>query len=44
LLIDKPEILATACPLCKKTFTAHAAKNDVKVMDISELVYNSLPR
>ncbi|MCK9499218.1 MAG: (Fe-S)-binding protein [Bacteroidales bacterium] len=32
---SKPDILATACPLCKKSFT-HAYKG--KVMDIAEIV------
>ena len=34
-----PEILATACPLCKKTF---AKSNQVKVQDIAEIVYNAI--
>jgi len=37
---NKPEILATACPLCKKTFAKHA---EIEVRDISELVYSSMP-
>jgi Fe-S oxidoreductase len=35
LTISKPDLLATACPLCKKTF---AYKSDTKVMDIAEIV------
>ena len=35
LTIGKPDILATACPLCKKTLSN---ASDTKVMDISELV------
>ncbi|HLN21977.1 MAG TPA: (Fe-S)-binding protein [Bacteroidales bacterium] len=34
-----PDILATACPLCKKTF---AMASDIKVADIAELVADSL--
>ncbi|MCK9219382.1 MAG: (Fe-S)-binding protein [Bacteroidales bacterium] len=41
LLENKPEILATACPLCKKTFATHAS---IPVMDIAELVYQSIPK
>jgi Fe-S oxidoreductase len=36
----KPEILVTACPLCKKTFAKHSP---VKVMDIAELVMEAIP-
>ncbi|HOZ29394.1 MAG TPA: (Fe-S)-binding protein [Bacteroidales bacterium] len=36
---SKPEILATACPLCKKSFV-HG--NKAKVMDIAEIVANNL--
>lgn len=35
-----PEVLATACPLCKKTFTKHT---NVEVLDIAEMVYNAIP-
>lgn len=34
----KPDILATACPMCKKTFTRHRG---IKVLDISEIVISS---
>jgi Fe-S oxidoreductase len=34
-----PDILVTACPLCKKTFNAGS---DTPVMDIAELVAESL--
>jgi len=34
-----PDVLATACPLCKKTF---ASVSDTKVADISELVAEAL--
>ena len=40
LLESAPEILATACPLCKKTF---AKFSPVEVKDIAELVYDSIP-
>jgi Fe-S oxidoreductase len=36
-----PEILVTACPLCKKTF---AKLSPVKVMDIAELVMEAIPK
>ena len=36
-----PEILATACPMCKKTFSRN---RQIRVMDISELVLISLRR
>ncbi len=39
LTSDNPDILATACPLCKKSFTY---KSSVKVMDIAEIVANSI--
>jgi Fe-S oxidoreductase len=35
----KPDILATACPMCKKTFTRH---RKIKVLDISEIITNSI--
>lgn len=38
-LTYKPDILATACPLCKKTFSK---RNDVSVYDLSEIVSLSL--
>ncbi len=34
----KPDILATACPMCKKTF---ARNRNIKVLDISEIVVDS---
>ena len=37
---NNPEILATACPLCKKTLSRDCP---VEVMDIAELVYAALP-
>jgi len=40
LLKDEPDILATACPLCKKTF---AKQSKVKVMDLAELIHASIP-
>jgi len=40
LLKDKPDILATACPLCKKTF---AKQSTVKVMDLAELINAAIP-
>ncbi len=39
ILKDKPDILATACPLCKKTF---AKQSTVKVMDLAELIHDSI--
>ena len=36
---DNPDILATACPLCKKTFSS---ATDTKVADISEIVAGAL--
>ena len=39
LTINNPDILATACPLCKKTF---ASATTTKVADISEIVAESL--
>ncbi len=35
----KPEVLATACPLCKKTF---AKSRELPVMDIAEIVYMAI--
>ena len=40
LLESKPDVLATACPLCKKTF---AKQSEVPVMDIAELIRQSIP-
>jgi Fe-S oxidoreductase len=39
LTAAKPDILATACPLCKKTF---AAVSDTRVADIAELTAEAL--
>ncbi len=39
LLINKPDVLATSCPLCKKTF---AKFSDTPVKDIAELVAESV--
>jgi Fe-S oxidoreductase len=36
---DNPDILATACPLCKKTFSA---VTETRVADISEIVAEAL--
>jgi Fe-S oxidoreductase len=41
LTANHPEVLATACPLCKKTFAKHAG---IEVMDIAEMVYSAIPR
>ena len=41
LLQAQPDVLATACPLCKKTLEK---QSPVAVKDIAELVYESLPR
>ncbi|MCK3685711.1 (Fe-S)-binding protein [Maribellus sp. YY47] len=35
----RPDVLATACPMCKKTFSRHP---NLKVLDISEAVANAL--
>ncbi|HPF52499.1 MAG TPA: (Fe-S)-binding protein [Draconibacterium sp.] len=35
----QPDVLATACPMCKKTFSRHPG---LKVQDISEMVVNAL--
>jgi Fe-S oxidoreductase len=40
LLKEEPELLVTACPLCKKTLAKHSS---VEVVDIAELVASSLP-
>jgi Fe-S oxidoreductase len=39
LTISQPDILATACPLCKKTFSA---VTETRVSDISEIVAEAL--
>jgi Fe-S oxidoreductase len=41
LLASGPDCLVTSCPLCKKTF---ANVSDVKVMDLAELVWASVPK
>ena len=41
LLKNQPDILATACPLCKKTL---GKQSPVEVKDIAELVYQALPK
>ena len=35
----KPDVLATACPLCKKTF---AKSRKLQVNDIAEIVYMAI--
>ena len=35
----QPDMLATACPLCKKTF---AKSRDIPVHDIAEIVYMAI--
>jgi Fe-S oxidoreductase len=40
-LAGNPEILVTACPLCKKTFAKHSP---VAVMDVAELVMEAIPK
>ena len=37
----QPDILATACPMCKKTFSR---SRQIRVMDISEVVFISMQR
>ena len=39
-LKDDPELLITACPLCKKTLAKHSP---VQVMDIAELMEQAIP-
>jgi Fe-S oxidoreductase len=39
MMVNDPEVLVTACPLCKKTFTKNAP---VPVKDIAEIVAASL--
>ncbi len=39
LTLNHPEIIATACPLCKKTFAGQA---DVRVADIAELLLEAV--
>ncbi len=41
LILSGPEIVATACPLCKKTL---ASVSDTKVSDIAEIVADALPK
>ncbi|OFY59038.1 MAG: hypothetical protein A2X04_08390 [Bacteroidetes bacterium GWF2_41_9] len=41
LIYSKPDILATACPLCKKTFSS---ATDTRVADISEIVAEALTK
>jgi len=41
LLQGQPDIIATGCPLCKKTFEK---QSPVEVKDIAELVYEALPK
>jgi len=36
---DNPDILATSCPLCKKTFSA---ATDTRVADIAEIVAEAI--
>lgn len=40
LLKQDPDILVTACPLCKKTFAKHSG---TAVKDIAELVHDAIP-
>ena len=37
---SKPDIIATACPMCKKTFVK---VSDVQVLDVAELIAMSIP-
>lgn len=41
MTVSKPDILATACPLCKKTFSS---ATEVRVADISEIVAEVLTK
>ena len=38
---NKPDVLVTGCPLCKKTFTQSAP---IQVLDIAEIISKSLVR
>ncbi|NQV02377.1 MAG: (Fe-S)-binding protein, partial [Bacteroidia bacterium] len=40
LTASQPEVVATACPLCKKTFSKHTK---IEVLDIAEMVYEAMP-
>lgn len=40
LAIDKANVVATACPLCKKTFKS--ASENVRIADISEIMLDSM--
>ncbi|MEI8006429.1 MAG: (Fe-S)-binding protein, partial [Bacteroidota bacterium] len=40
LLKNGPDILVTACPLCKKTFSKHSK---TEVCDIAEMVHDAIP-
>ena len=40
LLKDKPDLLITSCPLCKKTLSKQSG---TRVMDVAELLSSSLP-
>ena len=40
LLEEQPDIIATACPLCKKTFEK---RSPVEVKDIAELISSAIP-
>jgi hypothetical protein len=39
LISDQPDILATSCPLCKKTFSK---SHKIPVKDIAEIILDSL--
>lgn len=41
LTASEPDILATACPLCKRTLSKHA---DIQIMDIAEIIFSSIPQ
>ena len=40
LLKNRPDLLVTACPLCKKTFSKHSK---TEVRDIAEMVHDAIP-
>jgi len=39
LLKQNPDVLATACPLCKKTFVKGV---DIQVKDIAEIIVDAM--
>jgi Fe-S oxidoreductase len=44
LTVSSPDYLATACPLCKKSFGSNAAGSETEVLDIAEIVTMAMVR